>query len=113
MIDYIQIKGLKHALVWQLIEQRFATDQAPQQSATKMASDLKALRFECKLNLTSTDCMRAVAVPAFAVLKDSAQAPISSPWTEADVHRALQLHSGYMHSSAAYIQVHVLHCQAR
>jgi hypothetical protein len=103
---------MKPALVWQLLEQRFASDQAPQQSAAKIASDLKALRFECKLNLTSTDCMRAVAVPAFAVLKDSAQAPDASPWTDADLHRALQLHSGYIPSSSAFIQVHFLWLQS-
>ncbi len=92
----------------QRIEAKFSLDSNQPRLLQEITSGLKALRFECKLSVTSADCMHVVSVPPFVSVRDSSAMGSTGTvaWTQAAVQSVVDTHNSYMSlGGAADLQV--------
>jgi hypothetical protein len=93
-----QIGTFTPAAVLTRLKTLLAQDSNAPQVAQEVASDLKALRFETKLYVTSLDCMLHTTVPPYISARD-ASAAVS--WTVSTVLGVVAAFNAYMGTGGA------------
>ncbi len=95
-------------MVAQQLEAMFSQDRSPPKTATDIAAGIKSLRFESKLQVTSTNCMHTVSVPPFLHLQSNSAVSETAAVAleDAALHRAFAAFKTYIDDpSATEIQV--------